>query len=236
LTKSFIGHTLSAMKALVITGGEGPPLDFLLRLAADSGLIIAADSGLHLAEEASIEPDYIIGDFDSIDSEDRLGKYDKRHIIKYPVLKDDTDTELALDLAKRSGANYTRIAGGGGGRLDHLLAVFRLFSRDDPPREWHISRDSAFLLEAGETMSFHALPGSRVSVFSLGEESSGMESQGLAWPLSGLVWGPGRFGVSNVATEGSFSLKAGSSRLLVILPIDFEGFGKDVPRIARILD
>jgi thiamine pyrophosphokinase len=45
-----------------------------------------------------------------------------------------------------------------------------------------------------------------------------MESEGLAWPLSGLVWGPGGFGLSNEALGGRVRIRAGKGRLLVVRP------------------
>jgi len=236
LTKKLAASTLIPMNALIITGGEGPAPSFLMRLARDSDLIIAADSGLQAAESAGISPRYIIGDFDSLDSPERLEKYDKKYIIQHPKLKDDTDTELALELARRSGASRIRIAGGGEGRMDHLIAILYLFHREFPPREWHCPEDSIYLLEPEEAGRFAAAVGGRVSVFPLSAPSGNMDSEGLLWPLSGLAWESGRFGVSNAATAEEVRIKAGDARLLVILPLGCERLDEHGLGVAGVLD
>ena len=45
-----------------------------------------------------------------------------------------------------------------------------------------------------------------------------MASESLKWPLEGLVWEKGGFGISNVATGTGMSISAGASGLVVILP------------------
>ena len=122
-----------------------------------------------------------------------------------------------------AGSLNLAIAGGGGGRLDHLVAILRLFERGDPPREWHTQRESSFFLAAGAMAGFSAAAGSLVSVFPLGGEiCEGMESRGLRWPLEGLVWKRGDFGVSNRSLGPTFELRAGSTPLLVMLPLGGE--------------
>jgi thiamine pyrophosphokinase len=61
-----------------------------------------------------------------------------------------------------------------------------------------------------------------VSVFPLGSGPWEADSRGLKWPLAGLPWKRGFFGVSNIIVEGSFSIQAIRGRFLVIMP-----FGKE---------
>lgn len=61
-------------------------------------IIIAVDKGLESLEKIHIEPDYIVGDFDSVDIR-TLKKYKKTKIKKLNPEKDITDTNSALDLA-----------------------------------------------------------------------------------------------------------------------------------------
>lgn len=61
-------------------------------------IIIAVDKGLECLEKLDIEPDYIVGDFDSVDIK-VLEKYKKAKIKKLSPEKDLTDTNSALNLA-----------------------------------------------------------------------------------------------------------------------------------------
>ncbi|MCE1196746.1 thiamine diphosphokinase [bacterium] len=209
------------MRALIFTGGEGPAPSFARRLADAADLVIAADSGLVAAMAAGVLPDLAVGDFDSLPDRGALAAMPEGSVLEYPADKDDTDTELALRVAAERGADWIAVAGGGGGRLDHLLGVFSLFARRSgfAPREWHTGEESAYAIAAGETARFAALPGDIVSVFPAGlEGSSGMTSEGLKWPLKGLVWDRGYFGISNLATGNGISISAGTSGLVIILP------------------
>jgi len=207
------------VEALIITGGEVPDAAFLLKLSDSADIVIAADSGLDAARGAGIVPDIIVGDFDSIRDRESLLVYEKEHIFKYSVEKDATDTEIALAKALERGASRIVLAGGGGGRLDHLIGLVNLFRRKSSPDVWHTAAESVYRLRAGENSAFAANEGTLVSVFPILESSSGMYSKGLRWPLEGLVWHPGEFGLSNIATGPGIEIHAGSTDLLVILPL-----------------
>ncbi|MDD3981215.1 MAG: thiamine diphosphokinase [Spirochaetia bacterium] len=208
------------MKALIITGGESPPPGFLKTLALSADFVIAADSGYDTALAAGIDPDLVVGDFDSLSDREMLSGLPEGKVLGYPRDKDDTDTEIALKAAKERGAAILAIAGGGGGRLDHLVAILRLFERNDHPQEWHTQRESSFYLAAGESAGYSASPGALVSIFPLGEgRCGGMESRNLWWPLKGLEWERGYFGISNKSLGERIDLKAGSVPLLVMLPL-----------------
>lgn len=212
------------MNCLVITGGDAPNAETLRNLAARCQLVIAADSGLDTAMAASILPAIAVGDFDS--TEIQLDSLISQgiSIVRYPEDKDDTDTEIALKLAQDKGADYIILAGAGGGRLDHLLGVFAMFSRKLHPDEWQTQTDSIFCVPAGTTRLFKTFEQAVVSVFPLGQASSGMRSRNLKWALDGLVWGLGSFGVSNRCLGSEFSISAGTCPLLVITPSGTESF------------
>ncbi len=216
-------RSYKAMKALIITGGESPPPDFLKALALSADMVIAADSGYDTSLAADIDPELVVGDFDSLSDRGILSGLPAGKVLGYPRDKDDTDTEIAIKAARRRGADILAIAGGGGGRLDHLVAILRLFERKDPPQEWHTQRESSFYLGAGKVASFSVNPGSLVSVFPLAVElCRGMASRGLQWPLEGLAWERGYFGISNKSLGECVELRAGSSPLLVMLPLGSE--------------
>jgi thiamine pyrophosphokinase len=237
---------------IVFTGGEGPdrPRALLEEARAEGGtpLIAAADSGLLSAEAAGIRPDWIVGDMDSIglrdsttdgnpDSVRGLAAYRPEQILRYPADKDYTDTELAVSLLREKGCRRIWIAGGGGGRIDHLFAIRSLFEREQPPERWITSREDIRCLQspgalectlAGTTREIPAVrcrpqTGSEsprpISVFPLGEGPWKAASRGLKWALAGLVWDRGFFGLSNEAPDGAFTICAEKGNFMVILPL-----------------
>jgi thiamine pyrophosphokinase len=189
-------------------------------------IIVAADSGLIAAEEAELYPRWVIGDMDSLDDLRRLEKYPPERVLRYSHDKDYTDTELALRLLREQGCDETWIFGGGGGRIDHLLAIRSLFERERSPDRWLTGGEDIRRLRQGETLSFGeetAAPGRfrncRVSVFPLGGGPWRAESRFLVWPLEGLPWDRGFFSISNTAPEGHFSVYAREGCFLVICPL-----------------
>lgn len=83
--------------------------------------IIAADKGLESLNKLKIRPDYIIGDFDSV-NKTILEEYNDTSITYLKPEKDFTDTHMALKMAIDKGSKSITIIGATGTRIDHLLA------------------------------------------------------------------------------------------------------------------
>jgi thiamine pyrophosphokinase len=211
------------MDALLVTGGDAPPLSRLESRLAEFGLVCAADSGLDTLVAWGIAPDIIVGDMDSVSSPSLVERFPLAKLIIEPRDKDLTDTELGISALFARGATRVVLAGGGGGRLDHLLAIRAIFERRGPgrrPCEWHSAREALYLVEEGRSLELNARAGCTVSVFPLAVGAAGMRSTGLKWPLDGLRWGPGDSGVSNLALDGPFRVAAGMGDLLVVVLMD----------------
>jgi thiamine pyrophosphokinase len=153
---------------------------------------------------------------DSLDDLRRLDAYPAGRVVRHPPDKDYTDTELLLALLWEQGCDEVWLAGGGGGRLDHLLAVHALFERERGPDRWITAGEDLRRIEEGRTLE--ADRGGIVSVFPLGTGPWEAESRGLKWPLAGLPWKRGFFGISNVAGADGFSIRALRGFFLVIMP------------------
>jgi thiamine pyrophosphokinase len=218
------------MRGIVFIGGDGPRPELCRRLlnaefpplTQDSRsspvLIAAADSGLVAAEAAGLRPDWVLGDMDSLGELSRLDAYPRERVLRYRAEKDYTDTELALRLLWEKGCDDVWLIGGGGGRLDHLLAIRSLFERDPCPSRWITAGEDVYHVDPSTETRWSGPPGSVVSVFPAGAGPWEVESAGLKWPLAGLPWNRGFFGLSNVAENGSFRLRVLRGRFLVILP------------------
>ncbi len=208
------------MHAIVAAGGD--PLDEMWHAAlpADS-LIIAADSGLAHVYALGLTPNVVVGDFDSVDSKqlDRANRAGAR-IERHPTDKDATDLELALLVARESGATDVTVIGGGGGRLDHALANVALLA--DPT--WAGMRIEAFLGTARLTVvrDHAAIEGtinSLVTLLAVGGVAGGITTIGLRWALTGDDLAPtASRGVSNEIVRSPASVTVGTGTLLVIQP------------------
>ena len=119
------------MEAFIISGGhiETSQLNELYKQRSKDNniLVIAADKGIEVCIALGIKPDYIIGDFDSAPSEclEYYSKFCSNVIVLNPV-KDDTDTEAALQLAYEHSDGDIYVFGATGGRLDHFMGNIAL--------------------------------------------------------------------------------------------------------------
>ncbi|MDR2743394.1 MAG: thiamine diphosphokinase [Treponema sp.] len=220
----------ASLRGIAFIGGEGPSPKRSRILSGGAALIAAADSGLMVAEDAGVAVHFIIGDMDSLDDPGRLEKYPPSRVFRYPRDKDDTDTELVLRLLWDRGCDEIWLIGGGGGRTDHLLAIRSLFERDRKPDRWVTSREDIFRLGEGAAFSppedlREVLRPDGISVFPLGTGPWQAESRGLKWPLGGLPWDRGFFGLSNEAAGGDFEIRVLRGQFLVVTAREDEDGG-----------
>ena len=112
------------MSTLIVTGGN-VNTEFLKKILEENKFetIVAADKGLEALNKINVMPNYIIGDFDSV-NKTTLNQYENKNIeITYlKPEKDFTDTHMAIKLAIEKRAKHITIIGATGTRMDHTLA------------------------------------------------------------------------------------------------------------------
>lgn len=174
--------------------------------------IIAADGGYRHVEGKNVIA--VIGDLDTLK---RIPENVK--LIRYPVEKNATDGELAIEYAAASGVKELNIYGGLGGKPEHVLGNLNLlaFAHEKGIRAVIRSRDYDVYFACG---AFRAtvVKGAAVSVFPHGGEALIDRSEGLYYPLEGLTVAPSSSrGISNVATadEIAFEVKRGAALVFV---------------------
>lgn len=106
---------------VIITGGECKA-EGIPSSVAENAFVIAADSGYDTAKRLGIKVDLLVGDMDSVKSIPS-----GVDTVRVKAEKDDTDTMLAIGIAKDKGAEKITVIGGAGGRADHWLSnIFML--------------------------------------------------------------------------------------------------------------
>ena len=105
------------MRRCVIIGGASiGDYDAVCRWLRPDDYVIYCDCGLRHMDGLGVEPDLIVGDFDSYS----YPEYDTETIV-LPCEKDDTDTVFAVKEALRRGFEDFLLIGVVGERLDHTL-------------------------------------------------------------------------------------------------------------------
>jgi len=104
----------------ILLGGDVEPTPRLAR-QLKGRRVIAADSGMRHAEPLGLVPELWTGDFDSVAPEMKDGFPDIPREV-FPVDKDATDGEIAIEAALERGARSLLLAGAfGGPRPDHAF-------------------------------------------------------------------------------------------------------------------
>lgn len=118
------------MKGLIISSGNISDYKLLENLIKSHEFILCADGGIRHLMKVNAIPHLLIGDLDSV-YETGLDYINKNHIkvVKHPVMKDETDTELAIDYLIDKGFDEITLVGVTGSRMDHTLSNILLLKR-----------------------------------------------------------------------------------------------------------
>lgn len=190
------------MRGVIFANGNLNHPESIQDLLRPEDLLIAADGGGHHFLTLGLTPAVIIGDCDSIkatvlDSLVMAGAL----LIRYPVDKDQTDLELALDYAIDQNCDEILVFGALGGRWDQSLANLLLTGMArlaTIPIRLIDGPQTALVIRSGETLPLTGAPGDTVSLIPLTSAASGIHTTGLQYPLveESLPFGTTR-GISN---------------------------------------
>lgn len=206
------------MKIIIITGGDvelSSAAGFLKAYQGD--YVVAVDGGLVQTERLGLEPDCIVGDFDTV-SPSFLTSYRERgvHFETHKPEKDYTDTELALLYSlSLPEVSEVLILGGLGRRFDHALAnvqiLFHGLKRGILCRivDGH---NRITLLDRPVELEKAQIWGHYISLIPFTEQVKGVTLTGFKYPLKEALLTLGNsLGISNelTAKRGRIDFKEG---------------------------
>jgi len=188
---------------------------------APGDLILAADAGCRTCQSLGLQPDLVLGDFDSMPVPE-----DGVPVLQAPVEKDDTDTLLALRAGLARGCERFYLYGGtGGARSDHTLANLQAlaFLRRQGARGYLYDRNFVYTVLENETLTLRReVDWGLVSLFAMEREVRGVSLRGLQYPLTDAVLRSDfPLGVSNHFVAPEAEITVGDGLLLAVweLPV-----------------
>ena len=200
-------------RAVVIAGGEIISYERVRSFLKPEDYYIFCDSGLFHKEGLNVEPDLIIGDFDSHEKVDTGSE-----IITLPEMKDDTDSLSGVKLALKRGFKDFLLLGMTGRRTDHTLCNLYLLSYikshhgkalivDDWSEMEVVEKEEVFISDSYAYFSLIAWKG----------KCEGVNIENALYPLSSAVIEPEyQYGISNEPLKGGSRVWVEKGSLLLI--------------------
>jgi thiamine pyrophosphokinase len=206
------------MKVLLVLAGEPPHETLLEWRAEDADFLIAVDGGMNALIHAGIQPDLLVGDFDSFDPS---GSSSLSCEVVREEDQNSTDLEKALrHLPGNEPPDEVVLLGATGGRSDHFLTNLLVVST--------LLEETKVALDATDEIIRRATPACSVSLIGMGGQTvsllpltrcEGVTTKGLRWELADVPMGPGvLLGQSNEAVSEKVSVSLRAGNLFVITP------------------
>lgn len=183
---------------------------------------IVADSGMEFVRRASLVPDMIIGDFDSVrkDTLDFFKEYQGIIWKELNPVKDDTDTEFAIRQAISLGAKEITVLGATGTRLDHVLgnvALLGIGLQEQVAIQLVDANNRIRMIDKSLKVSREGQFGNYVSLLPYSGEVKGVTLKGFKYPLENFTMGSfSSLGISNEIVEEEAEILFEEGILLVI--------------------
>ncbi len=204
------------MKCVIIAGAPNPDIDFIRQTAQTADCVICADRGYAYARQAGIEPQVVIGDFDSFT--ELLPQ--NKEIITLQREKMFSDTVHCIDKAIKMGYNNLVILAATGGRLDHTLCnCYALeYAADHGANAMLLSEKERVELLTNESRTYEEMNGRTFSLFPFGAASAEVSIEGAHYPLDCYTMTSGTpIGLSNIFEGEKSCITVHSGKVILII-------------------
>lgn len=201
-------------RCVIVGGAKIGRYDMLREQLREEDFYIFCDSGLYHQEMLGVEPDLIVGDFDSHEN-----PHADVETIVLPCEKDDTDTVFAVKEALRRGFDDFLLLGVVGGRLDHTLGnVSILLMLDSAGKRARILDDySEMEIVSRETAHVEDCF-LYFSLLNISGITRNVTIRGAKYPLEGAeITSDYQYGISNEVLPGrTAEVSIGEGRALLV--------------------
>lgn len=210
------------MKVVIVGGGDPPSSELIRRYYGPLDVLIAADSGADVLYKYEIKPDYLLGDFDSIDVSVYESIRNNMDVTTLPREKDFTDTHVAFLKAVAMGAEEIVLLGCTGKRIDHFMANLSILYKglEKNIRVYMVDEyNEMFMTDSSIRLKGKA--GDVFSVFAYGEDVEGLSFIGAKYPLTDYYLATtDNLTVSNEFLDDEVEVNFRKGCLLIILNIN----------------
>lgn len=196
---------------LIVSGGDLSPVPDGFR---GWDYLIACDKGYEYARQLGMEPELIVGDFDSAPE-----PAESENVRVFPSKKDDTDTMIAVKQALSEGYTEIGIVCALGGRLDHSFANIQAaaYAAEQGAKVRIIGASEEICVFSEGEETFPRREGWSLSVFSVSDVCMGVAIRGTEYDGEGIEL-TNRFplGISNKWKDSTARISVRKGILMVM--------------------
>ena len=200
---------------LIIANGKSPNKQLLQSLVEESDCIIAADGGSNICFKNNIYPDYVIGDFDSIDN--MLKSHFKNSEFIYRPEQDEHDLLKALKFCETLKPQKIIATAVFGKRIDHILSNLFILQNGNFNFQIEFVDDYTKVFIINKKKEFNLLQNHPISFLSY-KPVFGVTLNGFKYNLDDKDFPNGFNGVSNEITENPASVTIKKGIITAIVP------------------
>lgn len=200
-------------KCLIISGGDYCSLPDQIEYE----YVIACDKGVEYASKLGVEPDFILGDFDSYTGTINL---QSANVQSFPIQKDDSDTMLGIKHALSLGYTHITIVCALGGRMDHTLANIQSMNyvaAHDGICE--IISDSEHLISfTGPVIEIPRKTGYSLSLFAMSDSCDNVSIKGAGYDVDSVtITNTFPIGLSNYWKDSKITISMQKGIMLIVM-------------------
>lgn len=201
---------------VILANGAFPEHPVPLRQLNDARRIIACDGAVEALLQAGREPDFIVGDLDSL-SPELCRRY--AHCLRHNPDQETNDLTKAVQFAVKNGWNSLAIVGATGKRDDHTLGNISLLADYQKLAEVCMLTDFGVFVPIDKPVVFESFPTQQVSIFSINPTAL-ITTGGLKYPLHSSPLTSWWQGTLNEALSREFSLVFDAGDIIVYRTYD----------------
>jgi len=196
---------------VILADGDFPRHPTPLSILQKAGTIVCCDGAAEKLLQHGKQPDYIVGDMDTISA----ALQQELVSILHPSADQETnDLTKAVRFCVEHGCTKVTILGGSGGREDHSLGNISLLADYAALLQVEMVTDTGIFTPALKSISFESYPGEKMSIFCL-TPATQIIAEGLRYPTDKVVFDSWWKGTLNEATGNTFRLNFDKGKVIV---------------------
>ena len=199
-------------KKIIAIIADGKKVDNIKKILEDVDVIIAADGGANICRTCEVNPDYIVGDIDSITPEN-IKHFSKSKFVEIKE-QNHTDLQKAINYAVKLNPKSIKIISAFGKRTDHSLAnilIFQNYNEQVPLEIYDNFGVMKFYSPGKHNIALHI--GQTISFFSLAPVE-GLFLEGFKYSIIDANNSNNFIGISNIAIEQNCIIKFDKGKII----------------------